>query len=201
MVSTTRRSWHGLAELLLAGPQHRRTGTIRLRVIPGGFATTKEPDLRIDGAELVAGDHRFGLDGASCAELAAAVGVDAGEPVDLYSDHSGVRPGDVLSVDAAAADHLARCLAIGDSALHRMLPGEVPVLWPEHFDLGVSVDEVNYGVSLGDGYLDEPYAYVSPWRPRTGEFWNAPFGAVRPLAQLPDADAVVGFMAEARSRL
>jgi hypothetical protein len=202
VVHTTRRSWHGVAELLLAGPQHRRTGTIRLRVTPGGFATTTgEPDLRVDGAELVAGDHRFELDGASCAELATAVGVDAGEPVDLYREHSGVRVGDVLSVDAAAADHLARCLAVGDSALRRVLPDQVPVLWPEHFDLGASADEVNYGVSLGDAYLDEPYAYVGPWRPRTGAFWNAPFGAVRPLAQLSDADAVAAFLEEARGHL
>jgi hypothetical protein len=70
------------------------------------------------------------------------------------------------------------------------------VLWPEHFDLGVTLDEVNYGVSLGDGYLAEPYAYVGPWQPRTGPFWNAPFGAARPLRDVPD---VAGFFAEGRS--
>ena len=31
----TRRSLHGVAELVIAGPQHRATGTIRLRVTPG----------------------------------------------------------------------------------------------------------------------------------------------------------------------
>ena len=38
-----------------------------------------------------------------------------------------------------------------------------PVLWPEHFDLAIDVDEVNYGVSPGDGYHGAPYAYVGPW--------------------------------------
>jgi hypothetical protein len=62
------------------------------------------------------------------------------------------------------------------------------VLWPEHFDVAVTLDEVNYGVSLGDGYLPEPYAYVGPWQPRTGEFWNAPFGAAKPLTGMDVED-------------
>jgi len=40
----TRRSLHGVAELLLAGPQHRATGRIDLSVVDGGFATAAEPD-------------------------------------------------------------------------------------------------------------------------------------------------------------
>src|SRR6266702_4255471 len=54
----TRRSWHGVAELVMAGPQYRRSGSIKLRVLPGGFGTVAEPDLRVDAAELVAGDRR-----------------------------------------------------------------------------------------------------------------------------------------------
>jgi hypothetical protein len=34
----TRQSLHGVAELVLAGPQYRQSGTIRLRAVPGGFA-------------------------------------------------------------------------------------------------------------------------------------------------------------------
>ncbi len=74
------------------------------------------------------------------------------------------------------------------------------MLWPEHFDVGISVNEVNYGISPGDGYLDEPYAYVGPWQRRQGTFWNAPFGAARPIAELSDVDAVVAFLAEGRDR-
>ena len=74
-----------------------------------------------------------------------------------------------------------------------------PVLWPEHFDLAIDVDEVNYGVSPADGYHGAPYAYVGPWTPREGEFWNAPFGAVRAATELADADAVAAFFVAGRS--
>jgi hypothetical protein len=74
------------------------------------------------------------------------------------------------------------------------------VLWPEHFDIGISVDEVNYGVSPGDVHMDEPYAYVGPWSPREGSFWNTPFGAARPLTELPDADALAGFLRDGATR-
>jgi hypothetical protein len=85
----------------------------------------------------------------------------------------------------------------GDQALRRLAPGETPVLWPEHFDVGVTVAEVNYGLSPGDGYLDEPYAYVGPWTARTGEFFNAPFGAARPIRELP-GEKLDEFFAEGR---
>jgi len=65
----TRRSWHGVAELVMAGPQYRRSGSIKLRVVPGGFSTVAEPDLRVDAAELVAGDRRHLLTGVTCRPL------------------------------------------------------------------------------------------------------------------------------------
>jgi hypothetical protein len=74
------------------------------------------------------------------------------------------------------------------------------VLWPEHFDVGISVGEVNYGLSPGDAALPEPYAYVGPWTPRTGQFWNQPFGAARPLAALGDVGGVVAFLREGSER-
>ena len=39
------------------------------------------------------------------------------------------------------------------------------LLRPEHFDVAATEDEVNYGVSAGDGLHDTPYAYVGPWTP------------------------------------
>jgi hypothetical protein len=69
--------------------------------------------------------------------------------------------------------------------MRRFAPSEEPILWPEHFDLGIALDEVNYGVSPGDNGHPLPYAYVGPWTPREGEFWNASFGAVRTAEQLP----------------
>ena len=196
--TATRRALHGVAELLLAGPQHRRSGTIRLRVTPGGFGTVAEPELHVDGPDLVAGPVRLPMDGATYAELGAALGVDPGAPRDLYHDGSGATLDDVVRLDPDAAHALATALAVGDDALRRLDPSQPPVLWPEHFDVGLSLDEVNYGVSPGDGYLAEPYAYVGPWQPRTGDFWDAPFGAAQPLAVLGGADAVLAFFHEGR---
>jgi hypothetical protein len=184
--------------LVLAGPQYRATGTIRLRVTPGGFATIKGPDLRVEGEHLLAGDLRIPLDGATPADLARAAGVDVGAPEGLYHDGSGVTPDQVLRLDAAAAAYLGKCLGMADAALRGLSDGLEPVLWPEHFDVGVTLDEVNFGVSLGDGWLGEPYAYIGPWKPREGEFWNAPFGAARPMRELPDAGAVLAFFRQGR---
>jgi hypothetical protein len=102
-------------------------------------------------------------------------------------------------VDPDAASELLAAFARGDAALREFAPDVTPVLWPEHFDVGIQVGEVNYGISPGDSYLDEPYAYVGPWTPRTGEFWNAPFGAARPLRELP-GEALVAFLREGRDR-
>jgi hypothetical protein len=201
VLATTRRSLHGAAELLLAGPQYRRTKELKLHVLPtGGFTTVAAPHLSVQGDALVAGDRRIGLSGRTYAELGAEARVDVGAPADLYHDGSGVGPDDVAEVDPVAAGYLLGCLAAGDAALGRFAPAEEVILWPEHFDIGITVDEINYGVSPGDSYLGEPYAYVGPWQRRTGDFWTAPFGAVRPLGPEPSVDELVAFFVEGRER-
>ncbi|MGE5830183.1 MAG: hypothetical protein ACM30G_17745 [Micromonosporaceae bacterium] len=204
-LAQTRRAWHGVAELVLAGPQVRATDHLRLHVVPGGFAAAYLPALRVELTELVAGGRgigqvsRIGLDGRTPAELAAAAGVEVGAPEGRYPAGCGVDPQEVLHVDRDAASHLAGCLTRGEEALRRFAGAAQPPLWPEHFDVGVSLDEINYGVSLGDVYVAEPYAYVGPWRRREGSFWNAGFGgAARPLRELADVDAIIAFFAEGR---
>jgi hypothetical protein len=59
---------------------------------------------------------------------------------------------------------------------------------------------VNYGGSAGDDFSPEPYAYVGPWQARTGPFWNAPFGTLRPAAALGSADEILAFFEEGRRR-
>jgi hypothetical protein len=195
-VTATRRSLHAVAERLLAGPQHREHGGIRLRVTPGGFGQSGGP-LRVEGREVVGGGRRVPLRGR-IGDVAAALGVEPGEPADVYAEHAEFGADDELAVDPAAAELLLDWFARGDRALRAFAPSEVPVLWPEHFDLGIAVGEVNYGVSPGDAGHPLPYAYVGPWTARSGEFWNAPFGAVRTAEQLPDADAVAAFFAAGR---
>jgi hypothetical protein len=197
VLRATRRSLHAVAELVIAGPQYRAHGTIKLRAVPGGFGAVLMP-VRVEGGELVWEGGRMPLD-RSCRDLATAAGLDAGAPGN-YPDASGVDPDEPIAVDVAAADLIADWYARGDEALRGFAPDQARVLWPEHFDLGISVDEVNYGVSPGDAGYPRPYAYVGPWSPREGAFWNAPFGAMRWADELPDAAALLDFLTEGRSR-
>jgi hypothetical protein len=198
-LGTTRRSLHGVAELVLAGPQYAASRSIRLRVTPGGFGTTAAPDLKVHGAHLVTPGGRLPLEG-SYADLARAAGVEARTLRDVYDVGPGVAEDELIDVDVEAAELLHEAFARGDAAMRSFAPDAEPVIWPEHFDIGISVHETNYGVSPGDGYLDEPYAYVGPWSPRTGAFWNAPFGAARPLGELSDVDSLVLFFEEGARR-
>lgn len=194
---STRQTLHGVAELVLAGPQYAQSQTIRLRVTPRGFGTVTTPHLRIEELELVSPTTRTPLTG-TFASLARAAGAEARPLREVYDEGPAVGPDDPVVVDAEAAALIVHSLATGDAALRAFAPDQDPVLWPEHFDLAITLAEVNYGVSLGDAHLPEPYAYVGPWAPREGTFWNAPFGATRALAELPEVEAVTGFFEAGR---
>jgi hypothetical protein len=194
ILESTRRSLHGLAELVLAGPQFALNGDIRLRVTPGGFATVAEPDLAVEANALVAPSGRLRLTG-SIASLAALAGVEPRDLRDVYAQGPTIGVDDALTVDEEAAREILGAFARGDGAMRLLAPDEEPVLWPEHFDVGISLDEVNYGVSPGDAHCGEPYAYVGPWKRRTGPFWNVAFGAARPMRELGNVDDVREFLA------
>jgi hypothetical protein len=200
-LAATRRSLHGIAELVLAGPQYRATGRLRLGVVAGGFATTTlSPRLLVDGSR-VAGVTAVAIGGRTPRAIGAELGVDAGRPEGLYEDGSGVHPDETLAVHPGQAGVIMGALALGHDALAAFAGGEQPVLWPEHFDVAVRVQDINFGVSPGDGFLGEPYAYVGVTPPPGGDrFWNAPFGAALPLRELPDAPAVTAFFAAGRDR-
>ncbi len=106
----------------------------------------------------------------------------------------------VLDLDADAAEAVSRSLYAGGTAIKAVLPEGHPVLWPEHFDVAVTDNEVNYGVSAGDDGHPLPYAYVGPWdfaaNARTGPFWNASFGALYPLDLSADVDTLTADIAE-----
>jgi hypothetical protein len=201
-LAVTRRSLHGVAELVLAGPQYRATGRLRLGVVPGGFATTLMPRLQVDGAGITsAAGVTAAIGGRTPRDLGAELGVVAGRPEGAYDGGSGVDAGETLAVDAGQAGLILAALALGHDALAAFAPGESPVLWPEHFDVAIRVQDMNFGVSPGDGFVGEPYAYVGLASPPAGDrFWNAPFGAAVPLRDLPDSQAVAGFFGEGRDR-
>jgi hypothetical protein len=201
-LAVTRRSLHGVAELVLAGPQYRATGKLRLGVVPGGFATVLTPRLRVDGPEVAGAEGAaVAIAGRTPRALGAELGVAAGRPEGAYDGGSGVDPDETLVLDAGLAAVVLGALAVGQEALLAFAPGETPVLWPEHFDVAIRVHDVNFGVSPGDGFSAEPYAYVGVASAPAGDtFWNAPFGAAAALRELPDAAAVSGFFTEGARR-
>ena len=200
----TRKSLHVVAELLLAGPQFEQSKSIELQVASGGFGTTQPPDLRVDGSALVVGGRRLGLHGRTTAELAGEAGVSVRSLRDVYADGPDLDEGARLDVDDVAALEIARAFELGDEALAQLAPERKRVLWPEHFDVGIDVEEVNYGVSPGDAAHQEPYAYVGPWSfdeqsPASDPFWNASFGASRTIRELGDLDGVLAFFQQGRA--
>ena len=190
-LQNTRLSLHALAELVLAGPQFAQSKSIELRATPRGFGTVLPPDVRVEGASLVTAHGKVALDGRTVAEVAREAGIEMRALDDIYSGGCGLTADYRLAVDETAAAELAEAFRRGDEALATFAPDAKRVLWPEHFDIGITVDEVNYGVSPGDSYLEVPYAYVGPWQPGDfeGSFWNAPFGSARPLLELGDVAA------------
>ncbi|WP_151082019.1 hypothetical protein [Nocardioides cynanchi] len=199
----TRRSLHGVAELVLAGPQHAAVDTVRLRVVPGGLATSRaEPQVSLVGSRVERGDAVARIDGSTPRDLAAALGLVATTLDHVYGDGSGVGVDETLQVDDDSVATLTRAWSIGNDALRLLDPSQEPVLWPEHFDVGISLGEVNYGVSPGDSTIPAPYAYVGPWTvPAADDFWDRPFGAARLISDLVDREAVHAFFEEARGRL
>jgi hypothetical protein len=196
----TRESLHAVAEFLLAGPQFEHSGTIKLRVTPGGFGTSATPDVRVVSTSLHVGEKVLPIDGRTIASLATEAELTARSLNDVYLDSVAATADDVLHVVPEHAAEIAEAFERGHRALVAFVPESEPVLWPEHFDLGISVDEVNYGISPGDGHLGVPYAYVGPWgfaqrdlsndsAEPSDPFWNAPFGSARPLSEISDLEA------------
>jgi hypothetical protein len=191
---STRRQLRGIAESFVAGPQYRSAGTIRLAVRPDGFTAVSIP-VAVHGSELVWGEDSAPLTGTVGA-LALATGLEIGPPDGVYEIVDPLSSDDVLSIDPESAELVHRSLYAGGFALTTTLLEQHPVLWPEHFDVAVTDDDVNYGVSPGDGFHPLPYAYVGPWTSRIGAFWNAPFGAFATLNPAHDVDQLAADIAE-----
>ena len=73
-----------------------------------------------------------------------------------------------LELHDSAAHEFSAWWALGVGAIDAVLAGRPASaarvqLWPEHFDIGTAVGEVNLGASPGDSFCDEPYLYVGPW--------------------------------------
>jgi hypothetical protein len=199
--AATRRRLHGIGECLMAGPQRRAGGRFTLRVTPGGFATTGAPALRLDGTDLVVGESKRVAVAGTFADLADALGVDFGAPPDAYPDGSEAKATDEVALDAGSARLIQDWYLMADAALRVMAPRQTPILWPEHFDVAILLDDSSYGASPGDAFHPMPYAYVSGGDHDGSDFWNAPFGAIRSHEQMRGIDDLVAFWQEAQTLL
>jgi hypothetical protein len=156
--------------------------------------------IGVECTDLVWPHGRAKLTGPLAA-LAAAAGVDIGAPVGVYHSSSPVYADTVVDLDEHAAAQIQHSLRIGAQALIAFADDRQPVLWPEHFDVAMTVDGANYGVSVGDSYYSRPYAYIGAPSSPVGPFWNAPFGALRSLEPRDDADAILDFFTQGKENL
>jgi hypothetical protein len=209
----TTHALHAVAEHVVAAELHRHTGRIGLRVTPDGFGTPWfETDgarrrVRVEGTDLVLeDDRRPGRTSlATLRSAAALLGVEAGSP-DVYTAVTPLEPDEPLAIDASAARRVARWFALVDDGLRRFSehhadsnPSEAQ-LWPEHFDLAISMNETNFGGSPPDDEHPLPYLYVGPWTQRQGDFWSEPFGASLNAATGLGVDDAVAFFEEGHRR-
>jgi hypothetical protein len=209
----TRQSLHRVAEHVLAAALKRATGQLGLLPVPGGVGTSPLPDgtvLSLRGADIVVerGDDVRRARLTTVRAAAELAGTEPGFPWTKHPPATPFEPDAPLPVDDASASLLADWFALGDLTLMRWAteiaadePTQ-PLVYPEHFDLGCSAGEVNYGFSPGDEAIPLPYLYVGPWAPRPQDnFWNAPFGVTRTVEQVADADAALEVLRAARARL
>ena len=212
LLEQTRRSWHSVAEHVLAPARYHAEGRIGLAVTPGGFGTPPTSAglaARVDGADLVVGTTSSPL--TTIADAAAALGIEAGAPSAVYTPTTPLTPDARLVIDPGTAAVLASWFALGWSALEALRaatdPAETPsspTLWPEHFDAAIDLGleergaRGTFGVSPGDAEHPEPYLYVTHWAEVPDDpYWN---DTVFPGASLaysavagsPDAPAAVG---------
>lgn len=215
-LTRTRESLHRAAEHLLSATLKRATGQIALLPGPDGVRTPELPDGRVVslvGAEVVVtgdGDERR-APLTTLADAAAAVGLEPGFPWSKHPPGTDYDPDAVLEVDPAVATALAGWFVLGEQALTALaadladLGGEeptTPVIFPEHFDLGLTAGGVNYGFSPGDESIALPYAYVGPHEPPAEDpFWNAPFGAARTWQELTSPALALEFFRAGRELL
>jgi hypothetical protein len=209
-LAVTRAGLHRVAEHVLAAARYAETGRIGLMPSPGGFRTppfgADGRFLAVEGTDLVAGGRRTAL--TTIRAAAEFAGVTPGAPARVYKPATPLNLDEPLMIDPGAARLLAEWYQLGARAMSRLaaeIPGDQPgpvVLWPEHFDVGMTAAAINYGASPGDDQIPEPYLYVGPHDgPPPGDpaFWNAPFGAARTFRQIGTVAEAVAFFREGRA--
>jgi len=200
----TREALHTVAEHVVAAFRFRAVGRIGLQPVRGGIGTplTDGRWVEVVGGDLVVREETGEVTREPVTTLRSAgtlVGIPAGLPRGTYAAATPLDLDAGLEIDPAAAAALAAWFAMvadalgGFTAQHRDETATNPTLWPEHFDLALSLGGVNYGGSAGDADHPAPYLYVGPPTRRDGDFWNEPFGASRSGAAVTSVQDAVSF--------
>jgi hypothetical protein len=203
----TRQGLHRVAEHVLAAARYAETGRIGLQVIVGGFSTgifgpdRKAVSVVEDRLIVQQGREERSAKLTSLGAAADLAGVRAPIPETVYRPSTDPDPESPLSIDPETAARIEAWYREVSQAL-RTFPSVPQTLWPEHFDVAIRVNEVNYGGLAGDETIAEPYVYVGPppTISRQGGFWNQPFGAVRTWSEVRTAAEISEFFAEGRRR-
>ncbi len=196
----TRRALHGVAELVLAGPQHAQTGEISLRSVPGGFATTHTPDLRVVGTEVVGRHHDGGHQRPHPGHAGRRPSASRRPRCPrLYSRRCGSRP-------RRRARGRRRRSRPGRRRLRgRRRRAARPGSRARHRSCGPSTS-TSASPSARSTTASPPATPTSrsptptsgPWSPPAqDDFWNAPFGRAVPVEDIPD---LLAFFTEGRDR-
>jgi hypothetical protein len=208
----TRDKLHLVAARVLGAARFLATGRFGLRVVEGGFGTPEFDGrtLSVVDGQLTDGERRHPL--TTLGDACEFAGVDLNAPVHAALDELAGDADTDVSVDPAAARGLADWYALSQGALEALAAACGPAddvtaiqLWPEHFDValvaGAEPSRANYGGSPGDAAVPEPYLYVGPFAPRSGEFWNASFGATLTYTDVRAGADPLAFFLDGRARL
>jgi hypothetical protein len=184
---STRSAWHIMAEHVLAPARYQACGKIGLRWTHGGVGTPyfgNGRQVRLEGADLIVDEAPVTI--TTVREAAAAVGITAGAPTDVYSPTTTLDLDAPLTIDSVAAARLADWFGFGCSVLEELRAAAAPAdepsrvqIWPEHFDMSVDLGpeasgrRAGFGASPGDQAHPAPYLYVVPWAAQAaGPPWN-----------------------------
>jgi hypothetical protein len=203
----TRAAVHTLAEHVLCAARHAAAGRIGLTPVGDGIATPPFEGrvVGLRGIELVDAttgrERRFPL--TTLRAAGEFFGVTPGVPP-LWTPATNGDLDAVLDVEADGVAALAAWFALVSSALTTVHPAASQTLWPEHFDLAITVDGATYGGSPGDAAHGGPYLYVTPPGDPVPDgdhrFWSEPFGASLTYDRITSVADAVAFLAEAEAR-
>ena len=186
---TTREGLHALAEHVLSPLRYRAEGRIGLQAIDGGFGPASARTVGGSWSWAISSTTATGRTasprsatphGSSAGPSARRPRCTSRSPTPTRTEPSASSPPPPQVVcgwftfGAGVLAEAASAAAPDDD------PSEAQ-LWPEHFDLALSIGpdgaRANVGASPGDTDHDAPYLYVGPWEPRPGGLWNEPWGA------------------------